>query len=354
MCGLAGMCGVQIHKDDRDMYRELLYVTSLRGPHSTGLFTAQPLAKKDVMKMKKITVSSPEFISLDMRSKAECLLDDFYADLFMGHCRWATVGEVTRANSHPFDVGNLVGAHNGTLNDLWSFGKKGEDKTDSQIMFEMMNKDGIEKVLRDLHPQSAYAISVYDKKTKKLTLARNKDRPLFVAFNKDRGVLYWASDAYMLEFAANRNGINIETVYLEARSIYEIDIEEVKIDVRAPWKVTKLPEQKFKFSQWPKKFETSASEIVYNTEAANDTPWWEAADTCCHCEKLLGLQEQLRLQPVRVDGTDYWICEECANDSEKELAAERKRRLELQEANAKDANNQNIVRPLSSDEITMN
>jgi hypothetical protein len=338
------------------MFSTLLYVSSLRGMHSTGVFTAEPLSKKDFMKMKKLTCPSPEFIRIDSQDKTP-ILEEPFADVFLGHCRYATVGKLSRENAHPFDVGNLVGAHNGTLNDFWSWGKKDGpdgDKTDSQMMFERMNEKGIEAVLREMIPSSAYAISVYDKRTRKVTLARNKDRGLFVAFAKERGVLFWASEYAMLDFAGTRHGIELDIVYLAPRMIYEIDVNEVKKGERSPWDAKKLPEQTYGFTQWPKAKKSPATVIhkpVGNgTNGATPTelPWWEGTEDCCMCSKLLSIQDQTMLQPVSVDGVNYWVCTECANESEKQLKAS------IESEREKKANNQNLIQPESKSSDLLN
>lgn len=348
MCGLAGMCGTEIKKEDREMFQTLLYVASLRGMDATGVFTAEPLEKKDLLKIKKMSVPSPEFIMMDLQNRGTAILEDIWADVFIGHTRSATVGKLSRANAHPFDVGNLVGAHNGTLNDFWSWGRKGsadEDKTDSQMMFERMNEKGIDPVLREMVPGSAYAISVYNKKTRRVTLARNKERPLFVSFNKERGVLYWASTVPMLEFAAATHGIEIDTVYLEARGIYEIDVRKVVKGERIPWDHTTLPPQAFSgtWTRVEKKDKSGPNYLLDDPmTTASDLPWWEGNEDCVMCNKMLSIEEQKLLQPVRVDGVNYWVCEECANESEQKMKAD------LETNREKVANNQNFVKPESS------
>lgn len=315
MCGLAGIVGRDIEKKHREMFIDLLGVTYLRGHHSTGVFTAQPLSKKDLMKIKRMTVASPSFIQIDLTEKNGSILNDPWADLMMGHCRSATVGDINKANAHPFDTNSLVGAHNGTLNDFWSWGNKGvdEEKTDSQIMFERMDKKGIEEVLKDMTPTSAWAISIYLKKTRKLILARNKHRPLYISFVKDAGVMFWSSEYEMLELAAARNDIEIETFHLEKNKMYVIDPAQIYKGNQSPWEVVDVPEKVYTaHSVWKK----SDHEVAAVNE--NDL----STEQCCTCDRQLTIKDVNNLTPVNVDGVKYFCCEACAQDTKESLKKE--------------------------------
>src|SRR5690606_11388339 len=127
----------------------------------------------------------------DKKSYQECLLDRWTPELFMGHCRAATVGKVTKENAHPFDIGSIVGYHNGTLVDERY--SKHPTKTDSELLMEDIEKYGVEETLNGLSVASAYAVAVYHKGEGIISLARNHHRPFFIAFNQKRSVVYWAS-----------------------------------------------------------------------------------------------------------------------------------------------------------------
>lgn len=318
MCGLAGMIGPDIEKKHREMFIDLLGVTYMRGRHSTGVFTATPYGKKDYMKMKKMILSSPEFIRIDLDSRNGSLLSDPWADLIMAHCRSATVGEVNRENCHPFDTPDFVGAHNGTLNDFWSWGAKGtvdEDKTDSLLMFERMNKYGIEHVLKDLTLGSAYAISIYEKKTRKLILARNKHRPLYVAFVKDAGVMYWSSECEMLEFAAARNDVEVDIYHLEKNKMYVVDHNKIKKGNVSPWKVIDVPEKTYTVIRKVEETKTSTSADLLAAINEDDL----TNEQCCTCDRALTVKDVNNLTPVNVDGIKYFCCEECSQKAKEEL-----------------------------------
>lgn len=239
MCGLAGVAGNGIIGQDVSIFKELLYVSSLRGRDSTGIVTVDTNRPKENYSILKTGDPSPDFIEQFSYKGGPWSYQG--QNLMMGHCRWATVGDTSAANAHPFEFSQIIGMHNGTLEDLKYLYSK--DKTDSEMMFQDMNARGIKTVLDELKWNSAYAITVYDKKTRRLYMARNKKRTLYVGFNKFAGVMYWASEAHMLHLIAARNNITIETFWLQPDTLYEINVNDIKIGETAPWKTIALQEK---------------------------------------------------------------------------------------------------------------
>jgi hypothetical protein len=349
------MVGYDIEKKHREMFVDLLGVTYLRGKHSTGVFTAQPLAKKDSMKIKKMVVSSPAFIDIDLNSKVGSILMDPWADLVMAHCRYATVGEINQENAHPFVTDTLVGAHNGTLNDWWAWGNKGVDehKSDSQIMFERMNKNGVEEVLKDLTDTSAWAISVYLKKAKKLILARNKLRPLYVGFVKDAGVMLWSSEPEMLEFAASRNDIPMNIYHLEKNKMYVIDPFEVRKGEESPWKIVDVPPKVWTSQVWKGNTAVNSNNSMFVDDGID----WSAGvpeiaikdsdlsnEQCCTCDRQLTVKDVNNLTPVDVDGIKYFCCEECSQEAKEKLQEEvAKEKVQQQNSRFVDAHGKPVI-----------
>ncbi len=340
MCGLLGMVGKDIQKVDREMFSDLLWVSGLRGPHSTGLLTAVPLEDDDMVKMRKLAVPSPNFVQIDQNNGIK-LLESPYAQLFMGHCRWATVGAVTAGNAHPFNTGRYISAHNGTLHDHWSWGKKGtedEDKTDSLLMFERMEREGVKEVLEDILPSSAYAVSIYDTKTRKVILARNKRRSLYVGMNKERNNMCWASEDGMIEFAAGRAGIKMDVLAIPEQYMFTINIDEVSTKEESPWDVEKVEEKTY-FTSVRVYAEDSTSGT--GTATNFDTDWMgdkNEADPystwvdeyCAACENLLTSKEMLHSVPVEVversgATSKYYVCDDCTQKAMKEVQEEIKK-----------------------------
>ncbi len=236
MCGLAGIAGNGIIKQDVKIFKDLLHMASLRGEDSTGVLVSNTHKPKGhtFFATQKEATPSPVFIKKHGRHGHILQETPGGANLYMGHARWGTVGDFTVKNAHPFETNKLIGMHNGTLVDFdYAWDKEG--RTDSELMFEDMSKRGILPVLEGLDTLSAFAVSIFDKKSRKLYLARNKHRKLYVGFNKKAGVMYWSSEFYMLYAAVDRNDVDIEAFVLKPDILYTIDIDAIKMGVTVPW-----------------------------------------------------------------------------------------------------------------------
>ena len=232
MCGLAGVFGKQLNVVDRRAFRELLYVSALRGTHSTGVLAAD--VKNDGWNR---VMKNPEE-PVDFINRNFTFLSSAGFNIYMGHCRDATVGSVSKKNAHPFDTGQLVGAHNGTMHSS-EFRQKGI--TDSEAMFNLMETDGIIPVLGRTRQWDAYAVSIYDKKDRTLSLATNGKRPLAVGICKDSDTVFWASEYLMLHSILSRNMIRADYFTLTKNVLYELSFDTLEAGSKSPWKIHEIP-----------------------------------------------------------------------------------------------------------------
>ncbi len=251
MCGLTGMAGNGVYVTDLKIFNELLYMSGLRGEDSTGVMIANTNRPKNHYIVDKALEAPAEFVR--KRNTTGGILQYTKANIYMAHARYATVGKKTVDNAHPFEVPGLVGMHNGTLADIkysWPSNVDDKGKTDSELMFRDMSEIGILETLNGLSPNSAFAISVYDTKARKLYLARNKHRPLYGALNKKFGMLYWSSEFYMLHAAADRNHEEIHSFYFQPDKLYEIHLDEIVAadKEKAPWVIHDIVYSKKSYS----------------------------------------------------------------------------------------------------------
>lgn len=200
MCGLVGMAG-DLSKDDRELFRHLLIVDSVRGLHSTGV--AAVTAKKKLSVFKKAW-NPYDLMSHNKFDKTV----EWDSQVLMGHNRFATVGAVNDHTAHPFTMDHITGAHNGTLEGWRELPDSNKFGVDSECLLHNISAHGWEETIKKV--RGAFALSVYDQNEHILQLCRNEERPLWVAKRLDGQVVYWASEAWMLRNMAARRGIKLQ------------------------------------------------------------------------------------------------------------------------------------------------
>jgi len=132
--------------------------------------------------------------------------------LLMGHCRASTKGETIRKNAHPFMFENIIGTHNGTLSNRTHSEFEGYKKlgTDSECIFAEIENSGIEETVKKFRGpwstnteqcEDAYALVWFNASENSLNMLRNRERPLYYAFDKDKKTLFYSSEACHLAAA---------------------------------------------------------------------------------------------------------------------------------------------------------
>tara|TARA_R100001082_G_scaffold109297_1_gene86181 strand:- start:632 stop:2032 length:1401 start_codon:yes stop_codon:yes gene_type:complete len=219
MCGLTGIINLEISHTwnsdvDKKVFKELLEVTSLRGRHSTGVFTV-PHDDKEKCDVLKRAVTASEFIQLDVYEK---LMKDFNEFRYLvGHARYATDGVVSDATAHPFIHENIILVHNGSVQNKHELCQlsdmKGTDcSVDSQSLAFALHKNPIEDFVEKI--QGAFTIVWYDTSSKKLHFIRNTERPLhFGIVEGSENNIIFASEAEALYFVAKRNKLTLSRIF---------------------------------------------------------------------------------------------------------------------------------------------
>jgi hypothetical protein len=217
VCGLVGVAGF-LGDTERSTFKELLIADALRGPHSTGLGVIQSPDLGSVFKVADLpyTLLDKEEVKKSMRQQGLA---------WIGHNRFATVGEINASNAHPFIRGDVLGAHNGTLADQSLLPDHKLFEVDSENIMYSINESSLEDTVGKLH--GSMALSYWDRRDNTLNFIRNLQRPLSLAWTKDFKSLYWCSESMMLEWVLSRCRVEHAGVFsLDPLSHYRVQLPE--------------------------------------------------------------------------------------------------------------------------------
>jgi len=164
-CGMVGFSGVE--NFDSDKIKILLLANMTRGIHSTGMYNNGKIIKE--------TGDAIDFLHLHK------LVPE---TMFFGHDRFATIGAKDADNAHPFEFGDIVGQHNGTLKNHWALLREHDLEykdydVDSQVLISLIDKD--QKNLSVLQEFEGAAALIWHNKNfpNRIYCFRNIERPLF-------------------------------------------------------------------------------------------------------------------------------------------------------------------------------
>jgi predicted glutamine amidotransferase len=202
LCGHVGIAGdLELH--DESVMKRLLLFDYFRGPDSTGFATVS----KNGQMAKVVKIASHPLDLFDSQ-RFKTALNYAVSSAFIGHNRASTRGATNAVNAHPFEYGDIVGAHNGTLD--YSSHKALEEAldekfdVDSQAIFAAIDRLGIENTVPLL--QGAWALVWVDMKDGSLNFLRNKERPFWYAFSEDNKKILWASEWPTIQSALKLSG----------------------------------------------------------------------------------------------------------------------------------------------------
>jgi hypothetical protein len=202
MCGIVGYIGTDIQKNV-SVFKDMLRVDVVRGKDSTGVLFANNSAHQ--------VVKYPCLPEVLMETKAFGKAISKFWNVYIGHNRFATTGDITVDNAHPFKHDHIIGVHNGTIRDRSLLPEHKEFDVDSDNVIYAIANWGIGRTWSSIN--GAASLVWWDKKAKTLNMLRNSERPMCFARTVANEGLFFASEPWMIMAMAARNGVEIERVY---------------------------------------------------------------------------------------------------------------------------------------------
>jgi glutamine phosphoribosylpyrophosphate amidotransferase len=152
-------------------------------------------------------------------------------DVLLGHTRWPSQGDVSKANTHPFQIGQWVCAHNGTIRNsaelLESALYVPFGETDSEeAMCYLAGHDFNAASFGSLH--GTWAIVAMKRNASELIIGVDSARDFHYAKLGD-GII-WATSKTTLESSLQAVGIRAEVKKLQSIRLQLPSWEEVKIE----------------------------------------------------------------------------------------------------------------------------
>tara|TARA_R110002050_G_scaffold429_1_gene2954 strand:+ start:1275 stop:2294 length:1020 start_codon:yes stop_codon:yes gene_type:complete len=303
MCGIFGFAKTSGHQTQnqldilRDVFTELTDESSIRGMDSTGISVIQPDSRETF----KTLLDSASLVTTGDWAD---ILDSINVDttIAIGHVRLATHGVVKTRNAHPFQEGSVIGAHNGIIHNYNKVAKslgKQVPEVDSQVIFQSLNRRNMKDAFEDINGD--FAITWIKDSNRKIHLARESGRPMYVSYWKKARVLFWASTQEIMEDSMIRAGLRLPIHKVEEDYIFTYDtdkfsskpsVDKIPFYTMSQWEKYS-PANSYSYYNWdtgsPKQVESTSCD--YNPSPATKSLIGIKQEMCSVCYEWIGMDE---------------------------------------------------------------
>lgn len=222
MCGIVGVMSSHLSDAEKERFKELLMVSTLRGYEGAGVVAANYKCEVEVFKTTQTGAHLAHDYDFNQRLYHRKPVES--TSVLIGHTRWPTKGAVSLETTHPHEHDGIVGVHNGTVDKI--MGKTIlKDESDSSLLYKSFADNGVKDTIEAT--QGAYCLVWIDKKEKTINFLRNDKRPLFFAVMAGGGTVYWASEKGMLQFVLGRHTtkFEIQQLIVDKWLVYEFPLK---------------------------------------------------------------------------------------------------------------------------------
>ncbi len=232
MCGIFGFAKKEYPLSELERFKlqgailDLMVLNERRGRDGTGFFL---LSRKEAALFKEPKPSSALIKTKRLKKFLRKISGE--TTVCLGHTRFATVGEVSKENCHPFLSKDFAGVHNGHFLNraelLERYGASQTTTVDSEAIFKVLDGAGNpEEIARRLSEMTGdFALGfVSVRNPHALYLIRNQEKPLHAAYLPSMKTLLWSSEESHLEYALARNSLKGFLSEIPRNVLYEVNL----------------------------------------------------------------------------------------------------------------------------------
>jgi glucosamine 6-phosphate synthetase-like amidotransferase/phosphosugar isomerase protein len=193
MCGIAGMLNVKPENREvaKRIFKSLVLANESRGRDSTGVLVVDK--DSETHSLFKDTIPASQFLKRKKFRQVE-------GDLWLGHTRLATTGEVNERNAHPLNRKDTFLVHNGVISNHKEIAKKldYEYEVDSEVLIPIVQEKNWD-MLKEIKGSANFI--AWDKNEDRIYVSRH-DNPLYCLTMEKLGMIMFSSMKDVLEFVA--------------------------------------------------------------------------------------------------------------------------------------------------------